>query len=180
MIFQKRRTAADLHKHAEGLRARADKAEADAAVARSAAATAFADEREGDAQAELARATQLAAESVSLRQAADEVASNAAELEAQESAALHAERVAAADRQSKAARDLIAKLAPRIVKDLRAIHELAEAAEFEVGMAQHASNGRGPDAPSPAAFSSPSVWLHGHTSAGRLAEVIADWYAPGQ
>lgn len=180
MIFQRFRTAAELRAQAVALRARAEKAEADAASARSAAAEAFGDDREADAQAALHKAALLSIEVTSLVQAAAEVEAKAVDFEAREEAARHAERVAAADKQSKEARALIAKLAPRVVKDLRAIHEAAKAAEFEVLQAEFASQGREADAPNPAPFSAPSVWLHGHTSPGRLAEVIEEWYAPGQ
>lgn len=176
MIFSKTRTAAELRDQAESLRRRAAKAETEAASERSAAAGAFADEREADAQAALARAGQLTAEVGSLRQAADEIDAKAVELEANERLARHEELVDRADKASKAARDQIAKLGARIVKDLRAIQEQAAAAQFasrqaEISAAEFTDGARAPDP-----FDIPSIFGSGPVSPGSLADKIEQWY----
>lgn len=176
MIFQRFRSAAELRNHAEALRARAVKAEADSALERSAASAAFAEEREADAQAALTKAALLASEVMLLKQAAEEADAKAIEFEAHEQAAKHRERVNAADKLSKAARDLIAKVGPRIVKDLRAIQEISVEAAFEVRQAELAARGMDADAPEPLGFSIPMVWFHGERQPGRLADAIEEWF----
>lgn len=175
MFYTKTRTAAELRQQAEALRQRAAKAETDATSERSAAAGAFADEREDDAQAALTRAAQLTAEAASLKLAAEEIETRASAKEAEERLERHVQKVSEADKLTKAARDQIAKLVPRIVRDLRTLQESGAAAEFASNQAQFSANELSNDAPAPLPFSTPSVFVVGPASPGRLADQIEFW-----